>query len=83
MLVWTGAANLAPTGIRYSDRPVCSKSLYLLRNTDSYFYSGTLAKYSSGRRDYFPKTRMLDLLTFRIMLIVHTQVSLSACQGIN
>jgi len=30
--VWTGAENLAPTGIRSPDRPSCSKSLYRLRS---------------------------------------------------
>ena len=30
MPVWTGADNLAPTGIRSPDRPACSESLYLL-----------------------------------------------------
>ena len=29
--VWTGAENLAPTGIRSPDRPARSKSLYRLR----------------------------------------------------
>jgi hypothetical protein len=29
-LVWTGAENLAPTGIRSPDRPARSKSLYRL-----------------------------------------------------
>jgi hypothetical protein len=29
-LVWTGAENLAPTGIRYPDRPAHSQSLYRL-----------------------------------------------------
>ena len=29
--VWTGAENLAPTGIRYPDRPARSQSLYRLR----------------------------------------------------
>jgi hypothetical protein len=29
-LVWTGAENLAPTGIRSSDRPARSQSLYRL-----------------------------------------------------
>ena len=29
--VWTGAENLAPTGIRFSDRPARSQSLYRLR----------------------------------------------------
>jgi hypothetical protein len=29
--VWTGAENLAPTGIRSTDRPVPSQSLYRLR----------------------------------------------------
>ena len=29
--VWTGAKNLAPTGIRFPDRPVRSQSLYRLR----------------------------------------------------
>ena len=28
--VWTGAENLAPTGIRYPDRPARSESLYRL-----------------------------------------------------
>jgi hypothetical protein len=28
--VWTGAENLAPTGIRSPDRPACSQSLYRL-----------------------------------------------------
>jgi hypothetical protein len=28
--VWTGAENLAPTGIRSSDHPPCSQSLYRL-----------------------------------------------------
>jgi len=28
--VWTGAENLAPTGIRYPDRPARSESLYQL-----------------------------------------------------
>jgi hypothetical protein len=28
--VWTGAENLAPTGIRFPDRPTCSQSLYRL-----------------------------------------------------
>jgi hypothetical protein len=28
--VWTGEENLAPTGIRYSDRPARSQSLYRL-----------------------------------------------------
>ena len=29
--VWTGAENLAPTGIRFPDRPARSQSLYRLR----------------------------------------------------
>ena len=29
--VWTGAENLAPTGIRSQGRPACSESLYRLR----------------------------------------------------
>ena len=29
-LVWTGAENLAPTGIRSPDRPACSESLRAL-----------------------------------------------------
>ena len=35
--VWTGAENLAPTGIRSPDRPACSESLYRLS------YPGPLA----------------------------------------
>ena len=30
--VWTGAVNLAPTGIRFPDRPTRSQSLYRLRH---------------------------------------------------
>ena len=29
--LWAGAENLAPTGIRYPDRPARSESLYRLR----------------------------------------------------
>ena len=29
--VWTGAENLDPIGIRFTDRPTCSESLYRLR----------------------------------------------------
>jgi hypothetical protein len=29
--VWTGAENLAPTGVRFPDRPARSQSLYRLR----------------------------------------------------
>jgi hypothetical protein len=39
--VWTGAENLAPTGIRSPDRPARSQSLYRLRcpanNVDVYW----------------------------------------------
>jgi len=43
--VWTGAENLAPTGIRSPDRPARSQSLYRLR----YGYA-----YSSHNGNYFP-----------------------------
>jgi hypothetical protein len=33
-LVWTGAENLASTGIRSPDLPACSKSLYHLQYPD-------------------------------------------------
>jgi hypothetical protein len=36
-LVWTGAENLAPTGIQSPDHPACSQSLYRL----SYLAHGT------------------------------------------
>jgi hypothetical protein len=32
--VWTGAENLAPTGIRSPDRPARSESLYRLENNE-------------------------------------------------
>ena len=35
--VWTGAENLAPTGIRSPDHPVCSHSLYRLCYPSSMF----------------------------------------------
>jgi hypothetical protein len=34
-LVWTGAENLAPTGIRSPDHPARSESLYRLSHRDS------------------------------------------------
>jgi len=34
--VWTGSENLAPTGIRFPDRPVRSQSLYWLSYPDHY-----------------------------------------------
>ena len=39
--VWTNAENLAPTGIRYPDRPVCRESLYRLsyRGPSELFYN--------------------------------------------
>jgi len=35
-LIWMGAENLAPTGIRSPDRPARSESLYRLRNPGSH-----------------------------------------------
>ena len=43
--IWTGAENLAPTGIRFPDRPARSQSLYRLSyrahiiNINNYNYS--------------------------------------------
>ena len=39
--VWTGAENLAPTGIRSPDRPARSETLYRLRQRETYtkFYA--------------------------------------------
>ena len=37
--VWTGAANLAPTGIRSPDRPARRKSLYRLRYPVHHLYN--------------------------------------------
>ena len=39
--VWTGAENLAPTGIRSPDRPARSQSLYRLRYPVHHFYGHT------------------------------------------
>jgi len=40
--VWTGAENLAPTGIRFPDRPARSESLYRLRYPSArYLINGT------------------------------------------
>ena len=36
--VWTGAENLAPTGIRSPDRPAHGQSLYRLRYPAQYSY---------------------------------------------
>jgi hypothetical protein len=37
--MWTGAENLTRTGIRSSDRPARTESLYGLRYTDPYLMS--------------------------------------------
>jgi len=42
--VWTGAENLAPTGIRFPDRPARSQSLYRLRYTAHLKYHSTQSK---------------------------------------
>jgi hypothetical protein len=39
--VWTGAENLAPTGIRSPDGPACSQSLYRLLYLAHRFMEGT------------------------------------------
>ena len=39
--VWTGAENLAPTGIRFPDRPARSQSLYRLSYPAHYTVIGT------------------------------------------
>jgi len=51
--VWTGAENLAPTGIRSPDRPSCSKALYRLSYPGPFVVSWELSIYwqdNSGRR---------------------------------
>jgi len=40
-LVWTGAENLAPTGIRTLDRPARSESLYRLSHPGPHLSHGT------------------------------------------
>jgi hypothetical protein len=47
--VWTCAKNLAPTGIRYLERPACSQSLYRLS------YPGTNYKVSEKNQPLFPE----------------------------
>ena len=42
--VWTGAENLAPTGIRSPVRPAHSESLYRLRNPGQWCYVGVGGK---------------------------------------
>jgi hypothetical protein len=49
--VWTGAENLASTGIRYPDRPARSQSLYRLRP-----YAKAL-KQQTGSFDEVPRIR--------------------------
>jgi hypothetical protein len=55
--VWTGAENLAPTGIRSPDRPARSKSLYRL----SYWYGlecgGVLEEPENGYSENSNETR--------------------------
>ena len=45
--VWTGAANLAPTGIRSPDRPARRQSLYRLR------YPAAFLLYQTQQNDYY------------------------------
>jgi len=52
--VWTGAENLAPTGIRSTDRPARSESLYRLRYPRSHMFVILVNQYgeeaSTGKR---------------------------------
>jgi len=56
--VWTGAENLAPTGIRSPERPARSGSLYRLNYTDPSLLSDTPSNFIQCRRftdSYLPQ----------------------------
>ena len=50
--IWTGAENLAPTGIRSPDPPACSQSLYRLRQPAHCFCQYMLPILQSAGRRY-------------------------------
>ena len=54
--VWTGAENLAPTKIRFLDRPARSQSLYRLR------YSAHMVRVSRNNITFFKNTDALSHL---------------------
>jgi len=65
---WTGAENLAPTGIRFPYRPVSSKSLYRLSYPGFYFvttenlnYNPVQAISKSPHRTLFWKKSFLSI----------------------
>ena len=52
--VWTGAENLAPTGIRPLDRPACSESLYLATTG---YKTGLVDSYKPGQKEIATEIR--------------------------
>jgi hypothetical protein len=72
--VWTGAENLAPTGIRSPDRPARSQSLYRLSYTGPHPH--ILAPLNTGRPDdRYPKLKMhiseLNLNSYEYIPVAH------------
>jgi len=71
--VWTGAENLAPTGIRSPDRPTRSQSLYRLRyqaNTTwvPWTYSNYRADPITVHKSIYYKSHVIEFTTF----LLHT-----------
>jgi len=61
--VWTGAKNLAPTGIRSPDRPARSQSLYQLRYRGPLFQIWSLGFLS--HKDYWkPRIQIIHISYF-------------------
>jgi len=71
--VWTGTENLAPTGIRFPDRPACSQLLYRLRYPA---HISSLRVHKNGRHLEI-RLWMLVLHTVRIYVIGWGSASLS------
>jgi len=63
--VWTGAENLAPTGIRYPDPPASSQLLYRLR-----YPAYTNLVYISGYTWTFSQKQSGDLINAQLCLQV-------------
>ena len=55
--VWTGAENLAPTGIRSPDRPASSQSLYRLSYNGTGYYNKNIQPFiRKHKRNYVRNT---------------------------
>jgi hypothetical protein len=65
--VWTGAENLAPTGIRSPDRPVRSQSLCRL-SYQSHTIGSTISNYFILGKSHLSSANVVGIITVRFKL---------------